>query len=214
MTKIILADDHQVVRQALRLLLETAGDWSVIAETGDGQAALRLVEQHKPDILIADMLMPGLSGLELARAAKRISPATRTIILSMYDAESYVVESMQAGAAGYVLKKSSAQELLAAIRHALAGNLYLSRALNQSLIQAYIERAHAARVEDPYTTLTPREHQVLQLAAQGFSNPRIAETLSLSARTVEMHRNNLMRKLSLKTQTELVKYALKRGLVE
>lgn len=214
MTTIVLADDHQVVRESLRLLLESWSDIKVVAETGDGREALQLTERHKPDALIVDMMMPGLSGLEVARRARSLSPATKVIVLSMHDAESYVVESLQAGAAAYVLKKSSSQELVFAIRQALAGQVYLSPALNERAIQAYIERSQESRAGDPYGSLTDREREVLQLAAEGLSNPQIAEKLSLSARTVEMHRGNLMKKLGLKSQTDLVKYAVKRGMIE
>jgi DNA-binding NarL/FixJ family response regulator len=214
MINIILAEDHQIVREALRLLLETQSDFHVLAETGDGLEALQLTEKHKPDVLIADMMMPGLSGLEVARRAKSVSPATRVIVLSMYDAESYVVEALQAGVTGYVLKKGSSQELIFAIRQALQGNLYLSPALNERAIQAYIQRARVSPAEDSLDLLTDREREIFQLAAQGLSNPQIAERLSLSPRTVEMHRSNLMKKLGLKSQTELVKYAVKRGVIE
>lgn len=213
MTSIILAEDHQMVREALRLLLETQPDFQVLAETGDGREAAQLVEKHRPDILVLDMMMPGLSGLEVARGSKRLSPTTRVIVLSMYDAESYVVESLQAGVAGYVLKKSSSQELVFAIRQALAGHLYLSPSLNERAIQAYIQRSQEARGDDPYEALTSREREIFQLAAEGLSNPQIAERLSLSTRTVEMHRGNLMKKLGLKSQTDLVKYAVKKGMV-
>lgn len=213
MNTILLADDHQILREALRLLLDKEADFQVIAETGDGLDALQLTEKHKPDVLIVDMMMPGLSGLEVARQTKRVSPATRTIILSMYDAESYVVESLHAGVIGYVLKKSSSQELVFAIRQALAGNLYLSSSLNERAIQAYIQRSEQSRLEDPYATLTAREREIFQLAAEGLSNPQIAERLSISPRTVEMHRGNLMKKLGLKSQTDLVKFAVRRGIV-
>lgn len=213
MTAILLADDHQVLREALRLLLEMQSDFEVIAETGDGLDAVVLTEKYKPDVLIVDMMMPGLSGLEVARRTKRVSPTTKVIVLSMYDTESYVVESLQEGVAGYVLKKSSSEELVFAIRQALDGNLYLSPSLNERAIQAYLQRSADSRVEDPLNTLTDRERDVLQLAAEGLSNPQIAEKLTLSARTVEMHRGNLLKKLGLKSQTDLVKFAVKRGLV-
>ncbi|MBI5826042.1 MAG: response regulator transcription factor [Chloroflexi bacterium] len=213
MITIVLAEDHQIVREALRLLLETQADFQALAETGDGLEAQQLVEKLKPDVLITDMMMPALSGLEVARATKRISPATKVIVLSMHDAESYVVEALQAGVAGYVLKKSSSQELIFAIRQALKGNLFLSPSLNERAINAYIQRAQDSRADEPYDTLTRREREVFQLAAEGESNPQIGGRLSLSARTVEMHRGNLMKKLGLKSQTELVKYAVKRGMV-
>ncbi len=214
MITIILPEDHQIVREALRLLLETQADFKIIAETGDGLEALQLMEKHKPDVLIADLMMPGLSGLEVARRTKGISPATKVIVLSMHDAESYVAEALGAGASAYVLKKSSSQELILAIRQALEGSLYLSPSLNEGAIQAYIQRAQKSLIEDPLVLLTMREREIFQLALDGLNNPQIAERLSLSARTVEMHRGNLMKKLGLKTQTDLVKYAVKRGIVE
>lgn len=213
MTTILLADDHQVLREALRFLLESQPDFHVVAETGDGLEAAALVEKHRPDVLIVDMRMPGLSGLEVARRTKRLSPATKVIILSMYDAEAYVVDSLAAGAAGYVLKQSSSQELLSAIRQTLAGGLYLSPSLNERALQSYIQHSRETHIPDPFDLLTDREREVLQLAAEGLNNPQIAEKLSISPRTVEMHRAHLMQKLGLKTQTDLVKYALKRGLV-
>ncbi len=213
MNTIILADDHQVVREALRLLLEAQADFQVLAEAGDGLVTAQLVEKYKPDVLVLDIMMPGLSGLEVARKVRRYSPNTRIIVLSMYDAESYVVDALGAGVAGYVLKKSSGQDLISAIRQVLAGNVYLSPALNERAIQAYIRRAQDSRADDPYETLTVREREVFQLAAEGASNPQIAERLSLSPRTVEMHRANLMKKLGIKSQTELVKYAIRRGVL-
>jgi len=211
---IILAEDHQIVREALRLLLEIQPDFKIIAETGDGLDTLQLTEKFKPDILIVDVMMPGLSGLEVARRTKGISPATKVIVLSMHDAESYVVEALGAGVAGYVLKKNSSQELVFAIRQALAGNIYLSPSLNERAIQTYIQRAQDSHMQDPLDSLTDREREVFHLALEGLSNPLIAERLSLSPRTVEMHRGNLLKKLGVNSQTDLVKYALKRGLVE
>jgi DNA-binding NarL/FixJ family response regulator len=213
MTTIILADDHQIVREALHLLLDAQSDFNVIAETGDGLDALKLTENHKPDVLIADLMMPGLSGLEVARGAKRVSPTTKVIVLSMHDTESYVVEALQVGINGYVLKKSSSQELVFAIRQAMNGNLYLSPAINERAIQAYLQRSQDSRTVDPYEMLTPREHEVFHLAVEGLSNPQIAERLSLSPRTIEMHRGKMMKKLGLNSQTDLVKYALKKGIV-
>lgn len=213
MTTILLADDHQVLREALRLLLEAQPGFHIVAETGDGLEAAALVEKHRPDVLLVDMMMPGLTGLEVARRTKRLFPATKVIVLSMYDAENYVVEALAAGAEGYVLKQSSAQELVSAIRQVMEGGVYLSPALNERAVQAYIQRAHESHSGDPLDLLSDREREVLQLAAEGLSNPQIAERLSLSPRTVEMHRAHLMRKLGLKTQTDLVKFAVRRGMV-
>jgi DNA-binding NarL/FixJ family response regulator len=213
MNTIILADDHQILREALRLLLETQADFQVVAEAGDGLVTLELVEKFHPDVLILDMMMPGLSGLEVARRVRRNFPKMKVIILSMYDMESYVVDSLLAGVAGYVLKKSSSQELISAIRQVLGGSLYLSPSLNERAIQAYIQRGQEAHLENPSKTLTDRECEVFQLAVEGLNNPQIAERLCLSARTVEMHRGNLMKKLGVRSQTELVIYAVKHGMI-
>lgn len=213
MTTIILAEDHRVVREALRLLLEVQTDFRIIAETGDGFEAAQLVEKHKPDVLVVDMIMPSLLGIEVARSARRDSPDTKVIVLSMHDTESYVVDALEAGVAGYVLKQSSSDELVFAIRQALAGQPFLSSALSERAIEAYLQRSRESRLDDPYDLLTRRERQVFQLAAEGLSNPLIADKLSISPRTVEMHRANLMKKLNLKKQTELVKFAVRRGMV-
>lgn len=214
MHTILLADDHQVLREALRLLLEIQPDFRVLNETGDGLEALKLVETLKPDILIVDIMMPGLPGLEVARRTKRVSSSTKVIVLSMYETEGYVVEALQAGAAGYVLKKSSSSELILAIRQILAGNVYLSPSLNERVIQTYLQRSPDTQSDDPFETLTMREREIFHLAAEGWSNPQIAERLSISVRTVEMHRSHLMKKLGMVSQTDLVKYAIKRGLIE
>ena len=215
MISLILADDHQILRQALRLLLESQTDFQVIAETGDGMEAVQLVELHKPDVMIVDMMMPSLLGTEVARRSKHVSPSTQVIVLSMHDMEGYVAEALQAGATGYVLKKNSSQELILAIRQTLAGQHYLSPPLNERSVQAYLQRADDSHFHDPLEALTDRERQVFHLAAEGLTNPQIAERLSLSVRTVEMHRAHLMKKLGLKSQTELVKYALApRGMAE
>jgi DNA-binding NarL/FixJ family response regulator len=213
MITVILVEDHQVVREALRLLLNTQSDFQILAETGDGVEALRLVETQKPDILILDLTLVGLSGLEVAGRTNRLSPRTKVVVLSMHEAESYVVEALRAGVAGYVLKKSSSEDLIFAVRQALAGNIYLSPMLNERAIQAYLEYSRSMRTDDPHEMLTPREREIMHLAVEGLSNPQIAARLTISARTVEMHRGNLMKKLGLKTQTELVKYAVRRGLV-
>ena len=210
--EIVLADDHPIVRQGLRALLEAEADFRVVGEAGDGLEAVALVERVKPDVLVLDLMMPGLAGLEVARQTKQRSPRTRVVILSMHADESYVLEALTAGASAYVLKKSTASDLVKAIRDAIAGRRFLSPPLSDHLIDAYVERAKGAPL-DPYSTLTPREHEVLQLAAEGHTNAAIATRLSISPRTVEMHRASLMRKLGLQNQVELVRYALQRGIL-
>ncbi|KAF0109020.1 MAG: signal transduction response regulator LuxR family [Anaerolineaceae bacterium] len=212
MTTLLLADDHALVRQGLRMLLESEPDLQVVGEAGDGSEALRLAEGLRPDILIVDVMMPGLSGLEVAQQVRRRWPKVKVIVLSMYDSEAYVVEALQAGASAYVLKKATSSDLVHAVRRVIEGGLYLSPPLDERAIQAYTQKAQATRL-DLYESLTAREREVLGMAAEGLSAPQIAGRLSLSPRTAEMHRANLMKKLSLKSQTELIRYALKRGLL-
>jgi two-component system response regulator NreC len=209
---IVLADDHHVMRQGLRMLLEAQEDFCVVAEAGDGLEAVKLVERLKPHVLIVDLMMPGINGLEVARQVSHHSPQTRIIVLSMYGNEPYVLEALRHGAAGYVLKDANAAELLRAVHEVVAGRRYLSPPLSEHAIEAYLQKAQGA-VLDLYETLTTREREVLQLAAEGRTNADIAAVLYVSPRTVETHRAHLMHKLGLHTQADLIRYALKRGIL-
>jgi DNA-binding NarL/FixJ family response regulator len=211
-TTIVLADDHQVVRQGLRSLLEVEPRFRVVGEAGNGLDVPRIVERLRPDVLVLDMMMPGLNGLEITRQVKKRSPKTQVVILSMHKDESYVLEALKNGAAAYVVKDSSAQELVKAVREAAADRHYLSPPLSDSAIQAYVQRAKASAI-DPYQSLSSREREVLQLAAEGNTNAEIGKRLFISRRTVEIHRANMMHKLGLRNQTELIRYALKRGIL-
>ncbi len=212
LTTIVLADDHPVVRQGLRAVLEAEKDFRLIGETGDGLETVRLIERLQPDVLMLDLMMPGLGGLEVTRQVSQRSPRTRVVILSMHADEAYVLEALKNGATGYVLKESSADDLVRAIREVAAGRRYLSPPLSERAIETYVQRARDASL-DGYESLTPREREVLHLAAEGHHNPEIATRLFISSRTVEVHRANLMRKLGFRTQTDLVRYALKRGIL-
>jgi DNA-binding NarL/FixJ family response regulator len=209
---IILADDHQVVRQGLRAVLEAESHFRVVGEAGNGLDAARLVERLQPDVLVIDLMMPGLNGLEVTRQVKKGSPKTHVIVLSMHKDESYVVEALKNGAVGYVVKDSSVDELFKAIREALAGRRYLSPPLSNSAILAYIQQGRATAI-DKYNALTNREREVFQLAAEGHSNSEIGKQLFISPRTVEIHRARMMQKLGLHTQSDLIFYALKRGVI-
>ncbi len=211
-TTIVLADDHAIVRQGLRALLEAEPDLAVVGEAGDGLEALRLVERLAPAVLVADVMMPGLNGLQVTREIQRHWPRTRVVILSMYANEAYVLEALRSGAAGYVLKEAGATDLVRAVREAAAGGRYLSPPLSERAIEAYVERARAAP-PDPYDTLTTREREILQLTTEGLSSTLVAARLSISPRTVETHRANLMRKLNLRRQADLVRYAFEKGIV-
>jgi two-component system response regulator NreC len=212
MITIMLADDHHVVRQGLRALLAAEPDLSIVAEAADGREALSLVEEVKPDVLIVDVMMPGLNGLEVVRQVGQLSPNTRMLVLSMYASEAYVMQAFRNGALGYVLKESRAKDLLYAIHEVAAGHHYLSPPLSKRAIEHYVERAKEATL-DAYDTLTTREKEVLQLAAEGLNNVEIAEKLFISPRTAETHRAHLLGKLGLHSQTDLIRYALKRGIL-
>ena len=212
MTTIVLADDHHVVRQSFRLLLEAEPDFHVLGEAASGLEAIELVERLRPDVVIVDVMMPELNGIEVARRTKKQFPKTVIVVLSMHENEAYVVEALRAGVSAYVLKKSTARELVYAIRQGIAGHLFLSPPLSEHAIEAYLEKAQGSDL-DPYETLTSREREVLHLAAEGFNNTAIAARLSISPRTVEMHHGNLMRKLRLRNQAELIRFALQRGII-
>jgi DNA-binding NarL/FixJ family response regulator len=213
MATVVIADDHEVVRQGLRSLLRSEADLRVVGEASDGQEALREIEKHEPDLALLDIAMPVMTGIEVVRQTRKVSPRTRTVILSMYADEAHVAEALRGGASGYVLKDARSSELIDGIRNVLAGRRYLSPPLTQRAIDAYVEKIESAGL-DPYDMLTARERQILQLAAEGFTNQEIGEQLFISARTVESHRGNLMKKLGLRTFTELILFAVKRGLVK
>jgi DNA-binding NarL/FixJ family response regulator len=211
-TTILLADDHPVVRQGLRTLLESEPNFSVVGEASDGLEVADLVERLKPQVAVVDVMMPGLNGLEVTRQIRRRAPQTRVVILSMYADEAYVLEALRNGAAGYVLKDSSAVDLVKAVREVATGRRFLSPPLSERAIEAYEQKASAASL-DTYETLTTREREVLHLAAEGHSNHEIAARLKISPRTVETHRAHLMRKLGLKSQVDLIRYALRRKIL-
>lgn len=198
------------------MCLEAMGDISVVAEAGDGQEAVALATQLRPDVAVVDLTMPRLNGVEAIRQIKRDLPATEVVVLSVHDSEAYVVQALRAGAAGYVLKRNAATELVAAIRAAHEGQAYLHPSVARRVIDDYLSRIHASDdvVAEPHERLTPREREVLQLAAEGHSIRAIAGLLCLSTKTVEHHRASVMTKLGLHGQTELVKYAIRAGLVE
>ena len=211
-TTIVLADDHKVVRQGLRAVLEANSSFRVIGEAGEGLETTRLAERLRPDVLVLDLMMPGLSGLEVTRQVKKRSPKTHVVVLSMHRDESYVLEALKNGAAAYVLKDSSVEELVKAVIEAVAGRRYLSPPLSQSAIDAYVQRASTS-TRDRYDSLSSREREVLQLAAEGHTNAEIGKRLFISPRTVEIHRANMMQKLALRNQTDLIRYALKQGIL-
>jgi two-component system, NarL family, response regulator NreC len=209
---IFLADDHPVVRRGMRALLEAQPDFSIVGEASDGLETVRLVERVKPEVLVLDLMMPGLSGLEALRIVRERTPETGVVVLSMYSNNAFIAEALKIGANGYVLKGCTEENLVRAVREVAAGRRFLSPPVTEIAIDAYIKQAKAEPF-DPHETLTPREREVLQLVAEGKSSPEIATRLHISHRTVENHRANLMRKLGLQNQAELVLHALRHGLI-
>ena len=209
--RIVLADDHAVVREGLRVLLESEPDFCVVGEAADGREAVELAGQTKPDVFVLDLRMPGLGGLEVARRIRELSPRTRMVVLSMYAAEAYVHQALKSGAAAYVVKDASATELVHAIRKVVAGQRYLSPPLTEQAIEQYGRRVSEAPL-DSYETLTRREREVLHLAAEGLTSAAIGERLGISRRTVEVHRARVMNKMGFRSHTELVRYALTHGI--
>jgi DNA-binding NarL/FixJ family response regulator len=215
MLRIVVVDDHHVVRQGLRGFLETEPEFSIVGEAANGVDACTVVEELQPDVLIVDLIMPGLDGLEVTQHVTRHCPNIRVIILSMHGDEASVQKALASGAAGYVLKDSTAGDLVRAIRDVVAGRRYLSAPLSERAIEAFVRSAQqAAADEDDHNALTHREQEVLRLAALGFSNTEIATKLIISPRTAEAHRAKMMRKLGLRSQTELVLYALRQGILQ
>jgi len=209
---VALADDHNIVRQGLRKLLEDEEGIEVVGEASDGFEAAQMVESVRPDILVVDVMMPGMNGLEVTRQVKKRSPKTSVIVLSMHSDNGYVLEALRSGAKGYILKESVVGDLIQAIRQAIAGRRYLSHTLSERAIEGYLRQSDGASLE-PLDLLTLREKEVLHLVAEGLSNTQIAQRLSISRRTVEMHRANLMRKLGLHSQAQLLRYALNQGVL-
>jgi two-component system, NarL family, response regulator NreC len=208
--KVALVDDHPIVRQGLRNLLQTEPSFQVVAEADDGITGLELVQRVRPDVLIVDLMMPGLNGLDLIKQVLKRLPRLRIVVLSMQSADSYVVEALQCGAAGYVLKETGPSEIIHAIQAVVAGDRYLSPKLAQRVLDSSTGRK---KIADPYDSLTPREREILHLIIEGHTSAQIAARLVLSPRTVELHRSRIMKKLDLHNQTDIFRYALERGIL-
>lgn len=212
MNTVILADDHDVVRRGIRSILEADGNFKVVTEVADGLSAVQAVEKMKPTLLFLDLSMPRLHGLEALRQVRAASPHTKVLVLSMHNDEPYVIEALRAGAMAYILKGSESTEIVRAVAEVVAGRRYLSAPLSERAIAALTSRTPDQ--SDPLNSLTPREREVLALAAEGMNTTEMAEKLFISPRTAETHRTNLMQKLGLQSQTDLVRFAIRRGLIE
>lgn len=209
---IMLADDHRIVREGLHALLESETDFSVVGEAGDGLEALKMVKKLDPDVVVLDLMMPGLNGLEVARQISRQPHHPKIIILSMYDDEGFVLEALSNGVSAYVLKDAGSVDLVQAVREVSEGHRYLSPSLSDRAIDVY-EQLTKAKTMDKYETLTTREREVLHLSAEGHTNSEIARRLGISVRTAETHRSKVMHKLGVHTQADLTRYAIRRGII-
>jgi two-component system response regulator NreC len=208
----LLADDHGIVRRGLKSLLEEAGV-SVVAEAADGIEAVRLLEQHQPDLLILDIAMPKLSGIEVAARAQKLDRPPGVIVLSMHADESYIIRALAAGARAYLLKDATDEDLLPAVRAVGAGKPFFSPAVTAVLVEDYVRTLQQRGLVDSYHLLTDREKEVLHLLAEGRSNKEVATLLDLGLSTIETHRGNLMQKLNLHNTAEIVLYAVRKGLI-
>ena len=212
---IMIADDHAVLREGLRLLLSSYPQFEVIGEADDGMTAVATALQIKPDVLLLDIAMPNMRGIEAILELKRFEPEIKILVLSMHDREEYVLQAMKNGADGYILKKSAAAELVAALNHVISGEIYLSPSISRHLVRNWLrDEESMAGVSRAETELSERERTVLKLIAEGRSNKEVASLLHISAKTVETHRARIMSKLELRTVPDLVRYAIKSGLVD
>ncbi|TXL88643.1 response regulator transcription factor [Streptomyces sp. IB2014 016-6] len=212
-TRILLADDHALVRRGVRLILDGEPDLTVVAEAGDGAEAIEMAREHRPDLAILDIAMPRMTGLQAARELSRLLPDTRILILTMYDNEQYFFEALKSGASGYVLKSVADRDLLEACRAAMRDEPFLYPGAVTALIRNYLDRVRRGE-SIPEKAVTVREEEILKLVAEGHSSKEIAEMLVISAKTVERHRANLLQKLGLKDRVELTRYAIRAGLIE
>ena len=213
MIRIILADDHTVVRKGLRMLLETQPDFIVVSDAADGRETVAMAERYLPDVIVMDVAMPGLNGIEAARQISARHPQIAIVFLSMHLDEAYVLKALKAGARAYLLKDSAEYDLINAIRAVHQGKAFFSPAISKMLVEDYMHQMQERDVEDSYELLTTREREVLQLLAEGKSNKEVAGILNLSLYTVETHRSNIFQKLNLHSSAELILYAVRKGVI-
>jgi DNA-binding NarL/FixJ family response regulator len=210
--RVLLADDHAVVREGLRLLIETHRDISVVGEAADGREAVSLAKQLQPDVVVMDITMPDLNGIVATRQIRNCCPSTQVVILSMHASTEHISQALRAGAKGYLLKEAAGKEVVQAIRAAHLGNRYLSRHITERVIEDYVRRSGSVPEVSPLERLSSREREILQLVVEGKANPEIASLLCLSVKTVETYRSRFMEKLEIKDLPSLVKFAIHHGL--
>lgn len=212
--RILLADDHTILRAGLKMMLNAQPDMEVVGEAQDGRQAVQEAQRIQPDVILMDITMPELNGIEATKQIKRIMSDVRILVLTMHEHDEYVFQALRAGAAGYMLKEAADTELITAIHVIKSGQFYLSPTAQSVVVGDYLQRVRTGEERDSYSSLTEREREILKLVAEGHTNNQIAERLVISPKTVDTHRTHIMDKLNLHSRAELVKYAMRRGLLE
>ena len=212
-SRIVIAEDHTILREGLRSLLSSSPEFEIVGEAKDGREAIGCVEKFKPDLILTDLSMPRMNGMEAIKEIKRQSPETKVLVLTVHKAEEYILATLQAGADGYLLKDSTHAELLMAVKHVLGGKRYISPGISDKVLEGYLEGKKTLRTHTTWETLTQREREILKLIAEGYKNKEIAEDLCISPKTVEKHRANLMEKLDLHSIQALTAFAIGKGIV-
>ncbi|MDQ7842398.1 MAG: response regulator transcription factor [Armatimonadota bacterium] len=212
--RVLIAEDHAVVREGIRMILDAQPDLEVVGEARDGDEAVRLARQLRPDVVVMDISMPKKNGVEATQEIRRVLPETQVLILTMHEEESYVFQLLRLGAAGYVLKRAAATDLVEAVRAAARGEAFLYPAVARSVVQDYLDRMRSGEGAGRYDGLTDREREILVLIAEGLTNAQIADRLFISVKTVQTHRAHIMEKLDLHDRSLLVRYAVRKGLIQ
>ena len=211
--RIVIAEDHTILREGLKSLFSSSPDFEIVGEAEDGREAIQCVEKIKPDLILTDLSMPKMSGMDAIREIKKQSPKTKILVLTVHKAEEYILSTFKAGANGYVLKDSTHAELVMAVRKVLSGKKYISSEISDKVIEGYLEGKKTLKSHTSFETLTQREREILKLIAEGYKNKEIADYLCISPKTVEKHRSNLMEKLNLHNVQALTAFAIEKGLV-
>ncbi len=211
--KIVITEDHTILRDGLRMLLSSNPDFEVVGEAQDGLEAIRLVETCKPDLVLMDLSMPGMNGIRAIQEIKKQNPSTKILVLTVHKTEEYILTTLKAGADGYILKDSTRSELMLALENIFSGRRYLSPNISEKVIDGYLEGRKTVKSSTSWDTLTQREREVLKMIAEGYKNKDIADYLCISAKTVEKHRANLMKKLDLHSASSLTAFAIEKGLM-
>jgi len=211
--RIVIAEDHTILREGLKSLLSSSPEFETVGEAEDGREAIRCVEKLKPDLILTDLSMPRMTGMDAIREIKRRSPETKVLVLTVHKTEEYILATLQAGADGYLLKESTQAELMIAVKHVLGGKHYISPGISDKVLNGYLDGRKKLKSRTTWETLTHREREILKLIAEGYKNKEIAKDLCISVKTVEKHRSNLMEKLNLHNVQALTTYAIEKGLV-